>query len=186
MSSSVHSATHNRTLPGILYRLGEWCFTHKWRVVAVWIILLIAAGVGMKIADAQLDNAFTIPGSQSQNALNVVAKEFPSASGTSAQLVFQAKNGTNLQTSANAAAISTVLKQAASAPQVAAVLSPEQTGSTTPDGRTAIAVVEYPVASSGLDSGTLTSLEDVAHVGASGTLTVDVGGPAFSSSSGGS
>ena len=186
MSSHAHSVTHNRTLPGILYRLGVWCFSHKWRVVAVWIILLIAAGVGMKIADAQLDNAFTIPGSQSQKALNVVAKEFPTASGTSAQLVFQAKDGTNLQSSANAAAISNVLKQAAGAPQVAAVLSPQQTGSVTPDGRTAIAVVEYPVASSALDSGTLNSLENVAHAGASGTLTVDVGGPAFSSSSGGS
>src|SRR5271156_3647989 len=155
MSSHPHSTTHNRTLPGVLSRIGDWCFTHKWRVVAVWIILLIAAGVGMKIADAQLDNAFTIPGSQSQKALDVVAKEFPTASGTSAQLVFQAKDGTNLQSSANAAAITNVLKQAASAPQVAAVLSPDQTGSVTPDGRTSIAVVEYSVASSGLDSGTL-------------------------------
>ncbi len=165
MSSHSHEVPHNRSLPGLLYRLGQWCFDHKWRVVAVWLILLIAAGVGMKVADAQLDNAFTIPGSQSQKALNVVAQEFPTASGTSAQVVFQAKDGTNLQSSANAAAITNVLKQAAAAPQVAAVLSPDQTGTVTPDGRTAIGVVEYAVASSGLDADTLSTLAGHHQIG---------------------
>ena len=179
-------AAHQRSLPGVLYRLGEWCFTHKWRVVAIWVIVLIAAIVGMKAADAQLDNTFTIPGSQSQKALDVVAKEFPTASGTSAQLVFQAQDGTTLQSSANASAISDVLSKVAKAPQVAAVLSPQQTGAVTQDGKTAIASVQYTVASAGLDSDSLDALQNIAKTGQSSTLKIDVGGPAYSSSSGGS
>ncbi len=179
-------AAHQRSLPGVLDRLGEWCFTHRWRVVAVWVIILIAAIVGMKAADAQLDNTFTIPGSQSQKALDVVAKEFPTASGTSAQLVFQAQDGTTLQSSANAAAVSDVLAKAAKAPQVAAVLSPQQTATVTQDGKTAIAAVQYTVASSGLDDGSLDALQNIAKANQSGTLKIYVGGPAFSSSSGGS
>ena len=47
----------------VLYRIGRVCFAHRRLVVAVWLVLLVGAGVGMKISGGQLDNTFTIPGS---------------------------------------------------------------------------------------------------------------------------
>ena len=67
-------------MPG---RIGRTCFTHRWLVVATWLVVIIAAGVGMKIGGGQLDSTFTIPGSQSQTALDQVKKDFPVAGGTS-------------------------------------------------------------------------------------------------------
>jgi RND superfamily putative drug exporter len=166
-----------------MYGVGAVCFRHRWRVIAVWLILLIAAGVGMKVASAQLDNTFTIPGSESNSALQQVKAEFPSAGGTSAQLVFQARDGSTLQSPANTAAINSLLTKAATAPQVAAVLSPQQTGAVTADGLTSIATVQYPVPTAGLNTDTLSTLADLSHSAQTPTLLIEVGGPAFSGAS---
>ena len=134
----------------------------------------------------QLDNTFTIPGSPSQTALDQVQTDFPAAGGTSAQLVFAARGGTTVNSPANAAAISQVLTKAAAAPQVAAVVPPQQSHLVTKDGKTAIATVQYQVSASGLDSGTLPALTSIASAADSNTLSVEPGGQAFSSLSSGS
>src|SRR6185437_16046317 len=173
-------------MSGILYRVGRECFAHRWLVVAIWLVVLAGAGVGMRIGAGQLDNAFTIPGSQSQAALDQVAKDFPDAGGTSAQLVFAASGGSTVNSPANAAAISQALSKAASAPQVAAVISPQQSHLVTTDGKTAIATVQYRVSASALDNGTLDALSSIASAADSSTLSVQPGGQAFSSLSSGS
>jgi len=81
-------------MSGVLYRIGRACFAHRWLVVGTWLVVVVAAGVGMKVGGGQLDNSFTIPGSSSQTALDQVQTDFPDAGGTSAQLVFATRGGT--------------------------------------------------------------------------------------------
>src|SRR5262245_8964662 len=149
-------------MSGVLYRIGRAYFAHRWLVVAAWLVLLAAAGAGMKVGGGQLDNTFTIPGSPSQTALDQVKNDFPDAGGTSAQLVFATRGGTTVTSPANAAAIRAALAKASAAPQVAAVIPPQQSHLVTKDGTTAIATVEYRVSASGLDSGTLDALGSIA------------------------
>ncbi len=164
-----------------LYRIGRTCYSHRWRVMVFWLILLFAAGAGARLAGGQLDNTFSIPGSQSQTALNQVQKDFPGSGGTSAQLVFQATAGTTVNTPANATAMNRAVAQASGAPQVTAVVAPQKSGLVTKDARTAIATVQYRVSASGLEGGTLDSLERIADTADSSTLSVHAGGQAFSS-----
>lgn len=173
-------------MSGVLYRIGRACFARRWLVVAVWLVVLAAAGAGMKIGGGQLDNTFTIPGSPSQTALDQVKTDFPAAGGTSAQLVFAARGGTTVTSTANAAAISQALSKAAAAPQVAAVFPPQKSHLVTKDGTTAIATVQYRVSASGLEAGTLDALSTIAGAADSSTLSVQPGGQAFSSLSSGS
>ena len=173
-------------MSGVLYRIGRACFAHRWLVAAVWLVLLVGAGAGMKIGGGQLDNTFTIPGSPSQTALDQVQQDFPAAGGTSAQLVFAATGGTKVTSPANAAAISRALAKAAAAPQVAAVVPPQKSRLVTKDGKTAIATVEYRVSASDLDTGALDALGSIASAADSGTLSVQPGGQAYSSLSSGS
>jgi RND superfamily putative drug exporter len=170
----------------MLYRIGRACFAHRWLVVVTWLLVVIAAGAGMKIGGGQLDNSFTIPGSQSQTALDQVQRDFPVAGGTSAQLVFAARGGTTVTSPANAAAISQALSKAAAAPQVAAVIPPQKSHLVTKDGTTEIGTVPYRVSAADLDSGTLDALSGIACAGDSSTLSVQAGGQAFSSLSSGS
>jgi RND superfamily putative drug exporter len=170
----------------VLYRVGRACFAHRWLVAAIWLVVLVGAGAGMKLSGGQLDNTFTIPGSPSQTALDQVKTNFPAAGGTSAQLVFSARGGTTVTSPANAAAISQVLSKTAAAPQVAAVIPPQQSHLMTKDGKTEIATVQYRVSASGLDSGTLDALSSIASAADNATLSVQAGGQAFSSLSSGS
>ena len=170
----------------MLYRIGRACFARRWLVVVTWLLVIVAAGVGMKIGGGQLDNTFTIPGSQSQTALDQVKKDFPVAGGTSAQLVFRATGGTTVTSLANATAISRALAKAATAPQVAAVIPPQKSHLVTKDGTTAIATVQYRVSASGLDTGTLDALGSIATAADSNTLSVQPGGQAYASQYSGS
>src|SRR5215470_2917463 len=173
-------------MSGVLYRIGRACYAHRWLVAAVWLLLLVGAGAGMKIGGGQLDNTFTIPGSPSQTALDQVKNDFPDAGGTSAQLVFAARGGTTVASPANAAAISRALAKATAAPQVAAVIPPQKSHLVTKNGTTAIATVQYRVSASDLNSGTLDALSSIASAADSSTLSAQPGGQAYSSVSSGS
>jgi RND superfamily putative drug exporter len=164
----------------VLHAIARWCFAHRWLVVAAWLLVLVAGAVGAKASGGTLDNTFSIPGSQSQTALDQVQRDFPAAAGTSAQLVFRATDGTTLASPANAAAIQRTLAQAAAAPQVAAVISPQAAHLVTPDGKTGIATVEYRVSSGDLQSGSVTALTNLSSAANGTTLAVSAGGPALS------
>src|SRR5882724_6916121 len=132
-------------MSGALYRIGRACYARRWLVVVIWLAVLVAAGAGARIAGGQLDNTFTIPGSPSQTVLDQVKKDFPKAGGTSAQLVFQARGGTTVNSPVNAAAIRRTLSTASATAQVAAVIPPQQSHLITKDGKTAIGTVQYRV-----------------------------------------
>ena len=173
-------------MSGVLYRIGRACFAHRWLVVGTWLVVVVAAGVGMKVSGGQLDNSFTIPGSSSQTALDQVQTDFPDAGGTSAQLVFAARGGTTVSSPANSAAIKRALSKASAAPQVAAVIPPRRSHLVTRDGTTAIATIQYRVGVAHLDSGTLDALNSISKAADSHTLSVQAGGQAFSSLTSGS
>ncbi|MFD5710854.1 MMPL family transporter [Streptomyces pharetrae] len=162
-----------------LYRLGLGAHRRRRLVLAVWLAVL-AAVVGTLIAvGGKLDNEFTIPGSESQRAQDTMAEDFPAAAGTSAQIVFTAPEGSTITDPAAAQAVRRTLAAAQDAPQVAAVIPPDKAGTVTPDGRTALAQVNYDVTRSDLDDGTLDALEDTARTAEEAGLTVSVGGQAY-------
>jgi len=164
----------------VLYRVGRASFGHRWLVLAIWVLVLAGAGAGLKLAGGQLDNTFTIPGSPSQIAQSQVQQDFPDAGGTSAQLVFQARGDTTVTSPGNAQAIQQALTAASRAPQVAAVVSPQQSDLVSSNGKTAVATVQYQVNGTALNSGSLNALTGIANAADSGTLTAQAGGQAFS------
>ncbi|MBF9068949.1 MMPL family transporter [Streptacidiphilus fuscans] len=178
-------------MPTYLHRLGRFAFRHRRSVLALWLAA-VAAVVACTVAfggSGKFDNTFTIPGSESQQALDRMKTDFPASSGTSAQLVFTAPNGQKVTDPTDAAAIDAAVTAAQSAPQVAKVISPFAAHTVSPDGSTAVAQVQYEVPQSGLQSDALTSLQSsvdaaVAHASpnpATGASSVDVvvGGSAF-------
>ena len=171
-------------MASLLYRIARAAFRRRRLVLALWIaaaaatIACMAAfgGVG------KINQTFTVPGSQSQQALDRMAQEFPAASGTNAQIVFTVPAGSQVTDAAAQRAIASVLGAAAKAPEVVAVISPQQSGAVSPQRTAAIAQVDYQVSGSQLKTSTLnelkTAAEDAPHAG----VTVEVGGPAFNNS----
>ncbi|MFJ6653694.1 MMPL family transporter [Microbacterium sp. NPDC091313] len=77
----------------LLASLGRWSFRHGWRVLTVWVIVLIAAGGGAALFTQGTDNSFSIPGTESEEGLEQLSRTFPQVSGTSAQVVVVADEG---------------------------------------------------------------------------------------------
>ncbi len=168
-------------MPTVLYRLGRFSFRHRRRVLALWLAV-VAVVVACMVAfggSGKLDNTFTVPGSESQQALDRMRTDFPASSGTSAQIVFTARAGHRVTEPAESAQIDAALKAAASAPQVAKVVSPFTTQTVSADGGTAIAQVQYEVPQSGLDAGTVDVLKSAVAVADHDGMRVQVGGQAF-------
>jgi RND superfamily putative drug exporter len=163
-----------------LYRLGRACARRRFTVVAIWAVLLAAAVAGVIVSGAKTNDEFTIPGSQSQQALDLLSRSFPAASGTSAQIVFVAPQGSTVTSVAARLDIDRVLAVARKCPQVVGVVSPFSGGAVSRNGRVALAEVLYPVERSELRSGTTATLEEsVSSASAVGDLRAVVGGNAL-------
>jgi RND superfamily putative drug exporter len=80
----------------VLYRLGNWTFDHRRAVVAIWVAVLIALGALAAAFGGKVSNTFTVPGTESQRALNLLNKEFPGSGGAAARIVFAAPAGHTL------------------------------------------------------------------------------------------
>ncbi|WP_409472316.1 MMPL family transporter [Streptomyces sp. HC307] len=162
-----------------LYRLGLGAYRRRRLVLAAWLAVLAGAVCALVVVGGKLDNEFTIPGSESQQAQDTMAEDFPAAAGTSAQIVFTAPDGAKVTDPQAARGIQRTLTAAQDAPQVAAVIPPDKAGTVTPDGRTALAQVNYDVSRSDLDDGALDSLEETTRAAEEAGLEVSVGGQAY-------
>jgi RND superfamily putative drug exporter len=161
--------------------IGRTAFRRRWYLLAMWIGILVALGVAAAKAPAAPSDAFTMPGTESQQAATVVGEHFPSggASGATAQLVFVERGGGRVTSGADKAAIEKAVSAAAAGPQVASVADPFQTGAVSKDGTTAYATVTYKVPATDLTDAAKTALTRAAADARSAHLTVEIGGSAL-------
>src|SRR6478609_7310992 len=87
-----YSPTGER-VSSLLYSIGRWAFRARRLVVIIWIAILALLGGGAVLFNQGTDNSFSIPGTESQEALDTLSRTFPQVSGTSAQLVIVAPKG---------------------------------------------------------------------------------------------
>jgi RND superfamily putative drug exporter len=142
----------------VLYRLGRWCFRHRWHVVAIWVavaVVLAILALGLK---KPLDNTFTVPGTNSQDALNLLDKEFPGTGGAQAQVVFSVPASKTLSGGSQRQGVEATLAGLRRAPQVVFVSDPYTTGTVSKNGRIAYATVAYPVAAAKLSASAKSAL----------------------------
>ena len=171
-------------MASLLYRIARAAFRRRRLVLAIWLAAAAATIACMAAfgGAGKINQTFTVPGSQSQQALDRMAQEFPAASGTSAQIVFTAPAGQQVTSPAAEQAISAVLSAAAKAPEVVGVISPLESGAISQQRNAAIGQVEYKVTGSDLKTSALdalsTAVDNAPHAG----VTVEVGGAAFNNS----
>ena len=64
-----------------LYRLGRWCATHAKRVLALWLVVLVAAGAAALAFGRPMTNEVSVPGSDFERVLGGLQTEIPDAAG---------------------------------------------------------------------------------------------------------
>ncbi len=89
----------------LLYRLGKFAYRRAWYVIGAWVLILVGILGGGVALGGQFDQSFSIPGTESQNALNRLEAVFPSVAGASVQVVVEAPDGATVETTADKHAI---------------------------------------------------------------------------------
>ncbi|MGW8379095.1 MMPL family transporter [Streptomyces sp. ODS28] len=123
----------------LLYRLGRFSFRRRGRVVALWLLLLALLGGAAAAFSGPTTDKFEMPGTESQQAMDSLKKDFPQASGGTGSIVIAAPKGKKL----TPPQVAPVVKEAAGVDGVTAVMDPFKTKSISPDGRYALVQVQF-------------------------------------------
>ena len=133
-----------RAKPRGLERLGAAMVRHRRAVVAIWVLALVLLGVGAVSRHSVLRDVFTVPGTNSQSATNVLEQRFPAQQQPQATIVIAADQGSTLTTPATEAAVESMLATVGKQDGVASVSNPfTAPPRISKNGRIAIATVSY-------------------------------------------
>ncbi len=164
-----------------LYRLGRFAFRRRKLVVFLWLGLLAAGIAGAATLSGPTATGFSIPGTESQRAVDLLDERFPQAgadAGT-ARIVFEAPPGQRLSDPANTATVQSTLARLATAPQVARVVDPFTAKAISPDGRVGYAQVAYQVTAQEVTPEAKEAVAAAVEPARASGLTVEYGGDAM-------
>ena len=110
-------------MAGVLYRLGRLCANRAIVVVAVWLGLVVVVQLTVLRVGAETSNDLSLPGTESQQATDLLASRFPPQQNGSSPVVFHVTKG-KITDSANKQAVESSYKALSKAPYVASAPDP--------------------------------------------------------------
>jgi len=166
----------------LLYRLGRFSFRHPWRMLAVWLILMIGMLGGGLALGGKTDDSFAIPGTESQNAIDRLEAVFPSAAGAAAQIVVQVPTGASVDTQPYKAAIAELVSKASQVPGVDSASSPfgaYASDAVSANKSAAIIAVQFTHQQDDVKPASLTDLEKLSPIAGDAGMKIGFGGSVF-------
>jgi putative drug exporter of the RND superfamily len=110
-------------MTGVLYALAQFCVRRRLLVVIVWFVATVAlVAVSHTLGDNTNDN-LSLPGTDSQQATDLLSKSFPDQANGTSPIVLHAKSG-QLTDSKYSSAVNESAADVAKAPDVASVVNP--------------------------------------------------------------
>ena len=159
-----------------LYRLGGWAFQNRGKVVTMWGAVLVGVILCAVAFAGTTNDEFSVPGTESQEAQDLLHDRYPGAGGASARIVFVAPEGETLNDPENKAAIKESMALAANAADVEAVIDPFASKAITADGTVGFADVIYPDPAHEIDDEARDALEASADPAKEAGMQVEFGG----------
>jgi RND superfamily putative drug exporter len=144
-----------------LYRLALFAFRRRRLVLAAWLAAAIAAIAIAQLSGGKTNDNFTIPGTEAQNAANVLSAKLPAFSGGQSTIVFATINGSAKVTDPSVkAAIQTAMSKLRSVPQVSTAVDPFQGQLVSASGTVALGQVQWSAKPTNVKDANLTAVTD--------------------------
>ena len=157
-------------------RWSAFVAAHPWRVIFMWVVLVILAVAAVRTFGGTLTDSFTVPGTESQDAFDLLAERYPARSGSELVAVFHAPDG-RVDNAEVRATMQDFARHAMAVDEVAVVDLPHQRpGGISPDGQTAIVRVAFDKLSNDLDVENIGAIIKHGETLRSDTLQIDFGG----------
>src|SRR5215204_1882480 len=163
---------------GRLARLAAWSFHHRRKALAVWVAVLVGVTAAASAIGSEYHNDFTLPGTESQEAVDTLAARAPAQAGDTIQIVVQDADG--VRSPAVRERVEAMLAGVRELPHVAAVASPYEDGATalSRDGTIAYATVVFDGLATEVPKADVVRIIDVAQAAGGDGLRVELGGDA--------
>jgi RND superfamily putative drug exporter len=163
--------------------IARWCFRHRFVVIAAWVVVLVGLSALGQAVKSDYNNSFSVPGTGSATAQELLARAVPAQAGDSDTIVWRVSHGT-VRDAAVMARMAGVLRQIATMPEVAAVASPygpRGAAQISRDGRIAYATVQFTEQADNLAKADVTRVINAAEAARAPGLDVQLGGQAIES-----
>ena len=170
----------------LLYRLGRFSFRRAWIIIGIWLALVVTVLGGGLALGGQSQEDFSIPGTESQEALDRLTAVFPQVAGASVQVVSQVPEGASVNDPAYKQAIEDQAAAIAKIDGVDTVVTPfdKYAGlAISDDESTALTKVQFEGASTDVTDAAIADLLDSATIGEDAGMTVAFGGRLLQDSS---
>lgn len=160
-----------------LYRLGRAAFRRRRLVLAIWLVLFAGMGVAAGTLSGPTNDRFSIPGTESQQAIDLLSERLPQANGASGRIVFAAPEGEQLS-GTQRTAVEQALAGVGRTAGVLAASDPFTTGAVSRDGRIALATVTFRDDPQELENSTREAVQQAADGAKAEGVQVAFGGDA--------
>ena len=143
----------------MLRRIVTWSYDRRRRVVALWVAAVVAATVLANVAGGDTEVDFTVPGSDSAEAVELLRDRFPAFAGGTVDVVYTSADGaTDVGGPDVAAQVEQLAAALADVPNVAAT----EPGALSPDGSTGILRVRFDLPAEQLPATSVERVIDLA------------------------
>ena len=159
-----------------LYRLGRFAFDNRKKVLLGWVAVLAVVIASAGAFSGQFSEKFEVPGTESQQAQDLLYEKYPGAGGASARVVYQAPEGQKLTDEQNKAAVMESVGRASKAKDVSQVIDPYSAKAISKDGTIGYADVIYPDPADEIDDAARDELEHSADPAKDAGIQVEFGG----------
>ena len=166
-------------------RLARWCFEHRRRVLAGWLVAIVLFLGLSQAAGSSFNSNSSLPNTDSQDAVSLLTENFPSVSGEDDQIVIQTTGGVTVESPAVQAAVTAALAKVVKLPGIESVASPfskEGAAQTSPDRTVAFANVTWKLKSVDVTSADANNLIKAAESADGPNVHISLGGEAISNS----
>ncbi|MFE3188421.1 MMPL family transporter [Nocardia sp. NPDC059240] len=162
-----------------LFALGQFVARRRWWVLTVWIVLLVGA-IGFAVGTGgKTNDDFTVPGTESQDAVSLLQQRMPAFSGAQMQVVFATPGMTKVTDQQAAGEIEQAMAAFKGLPQVAAVVDPFQAKAVSPNQHAALGSVQFTVSAGEVSQDTLDKVNNIAGSARDAGLDVEFSGGVY-------
>ena len=164
-----------------LYTLGHRVARLRWLTVVAWCLLTVIAFAVAGVARGQLVNDYTIPGTESQHGIDILAQRFPQASGTTGQVVFTSTSGPVVNHQADIEQQIQAISKVAHVTSVDDPFASGAVGTISGDTLNALSSIQFDVSTTDLPPDTVPAVEAAAKPPAGAAYSVTLGGAMYAS-----
>ncbi|HVW19312.1 MAG TPA: MMPL family transporter [Solirubrobacteraceae bacterium] len=163
--------------------IARWSFTHRRLALALWVVALLGLSAIHSAAGSDYRDTFRLGGTESADAIRLLQRAAPQASGDSDQIVVGTSAGRKVTDPAVRTRIASMLREVAELPHVGRVDSPYAPGAAasriSKDGTVAYATVTFDDQANAIPTRHVKRLIEVAQGADTHGVRVELGGQAI-------